>query len=614
MGLCAVLLVFFSLSTALNVANPIWEAIDEPGHFQYVKFVAEQHRLPGKDDRLPVLGSGNPNCAEIRCLGRGRVSDQPPLYYSIEAIFVAPIDLNQHTSWVANPYFTWPNYPLRNGAALHTLSERMPYQGMVLGVHVMRAVSALMGLATLAAIYITVLSLTASTRVSLLVAAAAALAPGFLLLSASVTNDNAAVLTSSLALMCGVKMAAARKHAWRWIALYGVCTWLAMESKADAIFLGPAGVVFVAVWWLRQRASLSPEVRLRMERFSAIGLGLCAAAALAVPLSRRTITAVVAAVVAIPGDIRTAEVTPTCHCNTFPLQPLWGAIPNLWQTYWGSFGWETFHLPDAYYYPFLLLTLAAVTGMAMLLIRAVRGKTPVAHETPNLLALLASFLILLGIVLYRNIITQSDGGTTHVRFLLPALAATSTFLVLGLLSLPKGLREVALGGLFAACLSVTGYAVWTLPDAFVNIPTFGDLASAGAREPLNVDFATGMRLAGANLPDQPVVPGQAIQLTLFWQASRNPDFDYSAFVRLNDGHGTIVHDADHGPGVLLGRLPHQWQPGETVPDGWTIHLPASVPSGTYTVEVGLYDYRDMKPIVDSAGDSLATIGQLTVTG
>jgi hypothetical protein len=191
--------------------------------------------------------------------------------------------------------------------------------------------------------------------------------------------------------------------------------------------------------------------------------------------------------------------------------------------------------------------------------------------------------------------THSDGGSTHGRFMFPAIGSTATFLLLGLWALPKALRLGAVATLLATCLAVIGYSVDVLPRSFgPTLPVYGDMHSASAQHSGRIRFANGMNVLGWSELDRTAArPGEVLHLRLFWEGSQQPDFDYSAYVRLDNGAGRIIHDQDHGPGTGIGLLPHEWQPGEVVPDDWAIQLPADALPGEYDIVVGLYDYRDM---------------------
>jgi hypothetical protein len=246
------------LTTVFNILNPIWEGIDEPAHFQDVKYVAETGQLPPYRLPLPTLFPAQ-NCHNVHCVAVGSATSQPQLYYAIGSLFVRPIDLNTHVSWVPNPYFTWADHPLRNGAAIHTLTELWPYQGMVLGVHVLRFMSGLMGAVTVLCAYLAALALTGRRRFALATGSLAALTPGFLMSTALVTNDNIAAATGSVALLLGVKSLQAVRRRWLWTLLFVASIGLAYASKTDTLFLLPAAVILGLIVFLR--SPLWPRLR-----------------------------------------------------------------------------------------------------------------------------------------------------------------------------------------------------------------------------------------------------------------------------------------------------------------------------------------------------------------
>lgn len=85
-----------------------------------------------------------------------------------------------------------------------------------------------------------------------------------------------------------------------------------------------------------------------------------------------------------------------------------------------------------------------------------------------------------------------------------------------------------------------------------------------------------------------VSPGEALNVTLFWQALQRPAADYTAFVHLLAPSGEIIAQRDSQP--LRGTYPTStWEPDEVVLDRYVIIIPAATPSGQYTLAVGLYD-------------------------
>src|SRR5579884_2279032 len=63
-------------------------------------------------------------------------------------------------------------------------------------------------------------------------------------------------------------------------------------------------------------------------------------------------------------------------------------------------------------------------------------------------------------------------------------------------------------------------------------------------------FGNTFALRGYRL--QPGANGSTLTVTLYWQADRRPDFDYSVFVHLIDGSGRMVAQNDHPPGDARG--------------------------------------------------------------
>jgi len=96
-------------------------------------------------------------------------------------------------------------------------------------------------------------------------------------------------------------------------------------------------------------------------------------------------------------------------------------------------------------------------------------------------------------------------------------------------------------------------------------------------------------------------------VTLYWQASRPPDWDYAVFVHVIDDAGRMVAQKDQVPGASLGYPPTAWQPGDVIADKHAFTLPA--PRGTYRLRVGVYRWQsgERMPAWSSAepiGDSV----------
>ena len=108
---------------------------------------------------------------------------------------------------------------------------------------------------------------------------------------------------------------------------------------------------------------------------------------------------------------------------------------------------------------------------------------------------------------------------------------------------------------------------------------------AGQATPLNAQFADTILLDSFEV--SPAVPGEALDVTLFWEAQNPPVENYTVFVHLVDGDGQVVAAHDGMPAE--NRFPTQaWQPGQLVSDRHRLDLPPDMEPGAYKVNVGLY--------------------------
>jgi hypothetical protein len=91
-------------------------------------------------------------------------------------------------------------------------------------------------------------------------------------------------------------------------------------------------------------------------------------------------------------------------------------------------------------------------------------------------------------------------------------------------------------------------------------------------------------------PDAPR-PGQALTLTLYWQALARMTEDYHVFVHLVGPDGKTVAQGDKAP--LDGDWPTwAWEPGYPLRDDYEVSLPMAASPGRYVFTVGLYRLSD----------------------
>jgi hypothetical protein len=95
-----------------------------------------------------------------------------------------------------------------------------------------------------------------------------------------------------------------------------------------------------------------------------------------------------------------------------------------------------------------------------------------------------------------------------------------------------------------------------------------------------------------------------VKVTLYWQATERPDFNYSAFVHLLDSTGNIVTQNDGPPGADQDFPPTAWLPQDIVRDQRFLELPKNSDEPT-SLQVGLYNWADGQRLpVQSTGNIL----------
>jgi 4-amino-4-deoxy-L-arabinose transferase-like glycosyltransferase len=84
-----------------------------------------------------------------------------------------------------------------------------------------------------------------------------------------------------------------------------------------------------------------------------------------------------------------------------------------------------------------------------------------------------------------------------------------------------------------------------------------------------------------------LIPGDTLQVTLFWEALAPMDVDYTVFLHLRNSQGETVAQRDSQP--LDGLYPtSQWQVGEEITQPLDVDLPLDLTPGPYALHMGLY--------------------------
>jgi len=137
-------------------------------------------------------------------------------------------------------------------------------------------------------------------------------------------------------------------------------------------------------------------------------------------------------------------------------------------------------------------------------------------------------------------------------------------------------------------------------------------------------FGEAIRLLGASVESPKAVPGDRVEVTLFWEALAPLEEDYTVFAHLLGEYNPSTQGpvwAGHDSQPDGGHYPtSSWKSGEIVLDVHHLDIPGDAPPGAYQLEVGLYFLATMSrlPATDSAGvplpDGAALLGAVKVGG
>ncbi len=582
--LLASLLVAFMLLTLLyNAQVPLGEGPDESGHFAYILFLAREGRLPVQQAATPasdVPGEGH----------------QPPLAYllALPALTWLPAD-QRSIILSANPAFIWSGGD-SPAAFVRGSRERWPWQGPILAWHLARAISGLWAALAVVFTYLTAQRLQtldsertqmddslsptiyhpSAITFPLLAAALIAFNPQFLFTSALVTNDAllAALGAAMLWLCLGPPLSVARAL------LLGLLFGAALLTKQSALLFGPlllwaswhssrgnlrrliilaliwgCGALLVAGWWYIRNWQLYGDP---------LGLAIFRAEFITQPFVWRDPAA------------------------------WWGAVAQLYSSFWARFGWMSLRPPGWLIWPYSAITIVAVLGW-LRRPPALHGQSSIMRSPWFGVALLAatalawtlSFALTAGLVAWQG------------RMLFPAVSAIGLLLAHGLHKAIGEKQRTKTDRILLYLLPLGFCLALYLPFAVIG-PAYEwrvlrpSIALSELGQPTYARYARswkrGVELRGWRLEQQPRV-GQDLALALTWHALEPIPVDWTVFVHLVDGVDQLVAESNSKPQRGAFPMP-RWTAGDWVADQHNLALPADVPPGRYRLRVGLYRADD----------------------
>jgi len=143
---------------------------------------------------------------------------------------------------------------------------------------------------------------------------------------------------------------------------------------------------------------------------------------------------------------------------------------------------------------------------------------------------------------------------------------------------------------------------WINAIRFVTYAIPAQLSDRPA-QPIGTRFGAHITLDGYTPPVKQLQPGDILQLDLFWRIDARLDTRYKIFVHVLDANGQIVAQTDREPGGGLNPTTN-WEPGASIIDRYGVLLPENAPNGVYTIEIGLYDFDNVRLMIEGDGDAL----------
>lgn len=614
-----ILIAFLALGVTYSVVTPIFEASDELWHYPMVQWLSRGNPLPVQDAQH--VGPWK------------QEASQPPLYYWLMGWATAGIETDDLPQVrVENPHVNngviTPDG--NNNLVVHDPArEAFPWRGAVLAVHVARFLSVLMGAITVWLTYKIALELFPDREYLALGAAAVnAFTPMFIFISGAVNNDNLTMTLCSLALLMMVKRLreqeaeigepGAGRPAFglmvgKWLPL-GVVLGLGALTKTSALALLPiTGLAVTVVAW-------------RKGSWREFWAGALA-------------TAIPVLLIAGWWYVRNIQLygDPT-GINAFidvlgrraapaDLAQLWGERWGFMLSYWGLFGGVNVPLDYWVYHVLNALAIIGSIGVVAYFVtitvrwfRAdpILSRRDFAYEMRDFVQGRAPLLLvgLFGVIVVA-LLTQwaSVTWSSQGRLVFSAISTWSIFLALGIATVATSrfARPIL------AALAVFMFVIAALAPFTTIAPAYArsaPLTSAAPRIPLEVTFGDQLKLIGADVPSTTAEPGGQIEITLYWQALKPIERDYSTFVHLLDANDIIAAQRDMYPGQGLWPT-SQMKPGEIIASRYVLNIAATeYAPDTLTWEVGVYDYftPGQPRLPASTGGDNVRFGALSLAG
>lgn len=607
------LVIFATLALVYSLVVPLGEAADEAEHFALIRFIAETGRPPlNPTEQQNISAKG----------------DASPLYHGLVAL------LTQHVDVSALPDLPDPRHLVVRAipgdrlpfkGLYHTENEAFPFKGIVLAWHLARLVSIPLGLATVTAVYLTVLAIYPHRPYFALAAAAfAAFIPRFVIGSAIVSDDNLVLPLIAFALYVLVRIILGDERDRSFVILGALMGAAAVAKYHSLLLLPEAALVLVILAWRRW----DRPARLRRWGLTLLAFGLASGwwfVFLFLQFNQVAELGWLRGLLRPLGDPVISEGVgrPDPNLGYETSLGWWEWAGLLFRTFWFRLGRGHVITAPAVNAGLVVVVLAAVLGLALKSREQLQGGWLRPGRRQLIFGLFSLHLLLYLLLIVARFMLLPTRETAQGRHLYPALIPIAFFLVLGLSQLWFLLRRRPAGRLLAAgvagvslLFSILALPLFIIPIYYPYLPIrLASLAEAPPGRRLEANLAEGLNLEGYALPANETRAGQALPVTLYWYAGSGQERDYLVRLCLHDTAGRPA--ACHLGHPANGRYPlRAWEAGYLIRDEIFLPLPACLPAGSYDLLLSVLPLRPDQAVavIDDqfAAPAPLTLGQVTL--
>jgi hypothetical protein len=167
-------------------------------------------------------------------------------------------------------------------------------------------------------------------------------------------------------------------------------------------------------------------------------------------------------------------------------------------------------------------------------------------------------------------------------------------------------------GVIADWLATSGFQATHEWYGSVQLELVSFPSASATTQKVDAALDNGIVLDAYRIGSRTLRPGDTLDLTLVWRDAQGPTPDrWKVFTHLLDANSSVVAQRDAEPADNL-RPTTGWNRGEQIEDNYGIAIPADLPPGSYTLEIGMY-VGDRRAVFDGQADHLV-LGQVQVTG